>query len=517
VNTVPTDPGIFTVGSDGEGQAAALAAATYALVTTANPAGMRNGATSDTVQVYVTGLGVPVTGVALGTAGCISAAAYEGALGTSVMPNYTQSTLDGVVLQSTVGEFDSTKFPPCIAVSTTIGTEPTATVGGVAAVINYAAFVANTVTGLYQINLVLPSATNTFYTGYTPATPMAGTQLTNLTTPALLPVFITVGGVTSQAGVMIPVTPALAMTITPAFTSGTTYNLAIGHALGSAGQLAVTTIAGANSGSSAGVTYAVTSGALPAGLTLNTASGVISGTPAEDTAGTYNITVTATTGGATPLTGSESFSYYVPGGLFVTIGSVTTSTFGTLNNAIATVTAIGGTAPYNQFAITTPAVAITGLTITTAGVLHTDGTTPSGVYPITVTATDSAGLTGTVTFSFTVNLHVVVSSAAPGSISVSGGSTTAITTLTVTGGSGSYAYTIDASSADTGNAGNQNDLIFSSLTGTSILEVGTAAPSVSAMTIVVDVNDTGSAPAGAAGTAVAPQAQSVTITVTLTP
>ena len=57
---MPTDPGIFTVGSDGQGPAAALNLS-YALINSANPAAMRSGVgNSDTVQIYVTGLGVPL-------------------------------------------------------------------------------------------------------------------------------------------------------------------------------------------------------------------------------------------------------------------------------------------------------------------------------------------------------------------------------------------------------------------------------------------------------------------------
>ena len=55
-------------------------------------------------------------------------------------------------------------------------------------------------------------------------------------------------------------------------------------------------------------TYAVTSGALPAGLTLNTSTGVISGNPT--TAGVFTFTVTATNGSRTPAV-SNSVTYTV--------------------------------------------------------------------------------------------------------------------------------------------------------------------------------------------------------------
>ncbi|WP_258230368.1 putative Ig domain-containing protein, partial [Pseudomonas protegens] len=57
-------------------------------------------------------------------------------------------------------------------------------------------------------------------------------------------------------------------------------------------------------GGTAPYTYAITSGSLPAGLILNTATGAISGTPMAS--GTLNLTITATD--ANSATGSQAFS-----------------------------------------------------------------------------------------------------------------------------------------------------------------------------------------------------------------
>ena len=495
VNTVATDPGIFTVGSDGQGPAAALAASTYALINTANPAGMRNGAASDTVQIYVTGLGVPPSAAAYGSnsGACVAplGVGYLAALIGSVTPNPSLSTIDGAVLQDSLFPND---LPPCFS------TEPTATVGGVSATISYAAFVGNTVAGLYQVNLTLPSATNVFSPNY----PATSNQITNLTAPTQLPVFITAGGQTTQTGVMLNVAPALLMAHTPAYSTGTTYNLSIGHAFTS-------TITGTNNGASAGITYAVTAGALPKGLALTQSSNVatIAGTPAQGSAGTYNVTVTATNASAIPVTGSISFTYYVPGGLYVTTAGSPQSTFGAINNGIVTVIAVGGTAPYNSFAITTPSTAIAGLSITSGGILKTDGTTPAGTYQLTVTATDSAGLTGTVTFNLVIALSAVPAATANTAVTTGGGIQT-VTTITVTGYSGTGGTPLTCTVSDT--------VHFSCADAAGTVTLSTLTPTAMTATdpypVMVTVTDTATAPNAVTGGGNYGTQTTVTITVT---
>jgi large repetitive protein len=60
-----------------------------------------------------------------------------------------------------------------------------------------------------------------------------------------------------------------------------------------------------------GYQYSVTSGSLPAGLTLDPATGAISGTPAVAAKGSSLVTVTATDSAASPLTGSVTFTLTV--------------------------------------------------------------------------------------------------------------------------------------------------------------------------------------------------------------
>ncbi|MHB8680279.1 MAG: putative Ig domain-containing protein, partial [Rudaea sp.] len=144
------------------------------------------------------------------------------------------------------------------------------------------------------------------------------------------------------------------------------------------------------SGGTAPYTFAVTSGSLPAGLTLSSA-GVLSGTPTAG--GTFNFTVTATDSstGTGPYKGSLAYTLTVNAPT-ITL-SPTSLPNGTNNVAYAsqTITASGGTSPYT-YAVTSGALP-PGLTLSSAGVLS--GTpTAGGTFNFTVTATDSSTGTG---------------------------------------------------------------------------------------------------------------------------
>jgi len=142
------------------------------------------------------------------------------------------------------------------------------------------------------------------------------------------------------------------------------------------------------SGGTAPYTYAVTAGALPAGMTLSSA-GALSGTPAAG--GSFNFTITATDStGGTPVTGSQAYTLTVNAPTI----SVSPSSLpdGTLSVAYSqAITASGGTAPYT-YAITAGALP-TGLGLSSGGSLS--GTpTASGTFNFMVTATDSSTGTG---------------------------------------------------------------------------------------------------------------------------
>ncbi len=87
-------------------------------------------------------------------------------------------------------------------------------------------------------------------------------------------------------------------------------------------------------------TWSITSGSLPAGLSLNSASGAITGTPTAIVNATF--TVQATDSKA--LTGSKSLSINIRGAVSITPPTLPGGTVGTPYNA--TLTATGGVLPY---------------------------------------------------------------------------------------------------------------------------------------------------------------------------
>jgi uncharacterized protein (TIGR03437 family) len=181
-NVVAADPGIFATASNGTGQGAILNS-DYS----ANSAS-KAATVGTTVMIYATGLGAPnssaldtaATAAATYPKSCISTGAYMTAVNTqTIKPSPLWTTIDGAVIQSAL--LATNVFPPCFS------TAPVVTIGGKAATVTYAGFVADSVAGLYQINATIP---------------------TSVTAGAAVPVTIAVGAATSQPGVTMAVAAA---------------------------------------------------------------------------------------------------------------------------------------------------------------------------------------------------------------------------------------------------------------------------------------------------------------------
>jgi hypothetical protein len=141
------------------------------------------------------------------------------------------------------------------------------------------------------------------------------------------------------------------------------------------------------SGNTIGTVAYSTASTLPAGITLNSATGVLSGTPTQS--GTFPIVVTATD--ANSCSGSGATYTLVIGCQVITVNNpaTTSSPAGTPLSINFTQSGAIGTATF-----TTASTLPTGLTLDPDGTLH--GTpTGNGPFPIAVTVTDSNNCTGT--------------------------------------------------------------------------------------------------------------------------
>ena len=200
------------------------------------------------------------------------------------------------------------------------------------------------------------------------------------------------------------------------------------------------------SGGVAPYTFAVTNGSLPTGLTLDTNTGQISGTPTV--AGTFNFDITATD--ANGCTGVTSYSVTMSCPV-ITVNPATlpNGTVGTLYDQ--TVSGSGGVAPYT-FAVTNGSLP-TGLTLNTSTGQISGTPTAAGTFNFDVTATDANGCTGVTSYSITMNCPVITVNPAtlPNGIigvlydqTVSGSGGTAPYTFAVTNGSLPNGLTLDS-------------------------------------------------------------------------
>jgi hypothetical protein len=186
-----------------------------------------------------------------------------------------------------------------------------------------------------------------------------------------------------------------------AFSNGTTTNTVTvtnpGNQTGTVGTAASLQINATDSASGQTLTYSATG--LPAGLSINASTGLISGTPT--TAGSSSVTVTAkdTTGAS----GSASFTWTINSttGNTVTVTNPGNQT-GTVGTAAslqisATDSASGQTLTYSATGL--PA----GLSINASTGLISGTPTTAGSNSVTVTAKDTTGASGSASFTWTIS------------------------------------------------------------------------------------------------------------------
>ena len=152
------------------------------------------------------------------------------------------------------------------------------------------------------------------------------------------------------------------------------------------------------SGGTAPYTFSVSSGALPPGLTLNPASGAITGSPTI--AGTFTFSITATD--VNGCSGSRLYSITIAtAGCPIITLSPTTLPPGTINTPYSqSVTATGGTAPYT-YAVSSGALPA-GLSLNPLTGLISGTPQLTGLFNFTIQATDSLGCIGARPYTITI-------------------------------------------------------------------------------------------------------------------
>ena len=215
-------------------------------------------------------------------------------------------------------------------------------------------------------------------------------------------------------------------------------------------------------GGTAPYVFNINSGSVPAGLTLNTSTGELSGTP-TGAPGTYNFTIRALD--ANNCAGTRSYALVLA---CPTLSITQNSVPGAVQYsayAAQTLTATGGTAPY-IWSITSGALPV-GMSLSAGGVISGTPTAAPGTYNFTVRASDTYSCVVSKAFSLAVSCPTLTFS--PATLASAVQYSAYSRTITASGGTSSYTYSIIAGALPTGLSMSSAGII----TGTTSVAPGT--------------------------------------------
>lgn len=242
-------------------------------------------------------------------------------------------------------------------------------------------------------------------------------------------------------------TVAIAPATMSLMTVGTSYNLSI-----------------TASGGTAPYSYAITAGSLPAGLSLNTSTGTLSGTPTVAAMYSFTVTATDSSTGSGPYTGARAYSGTVAAAAVPVVTAISPTSGSTTGGTTVTIT---GTGFVGTTAVRFGATAATGFTVN--GATQITAIAPAGTGTIDVRVTTAGGTSATsVADQFTYIDTPTVSSLSPSVGHASGGSTVVITG---SGFSGATAVTFGATAATGFTVNSATQITATSPAGTGTVDI----------------------------------------------
>jgi hypothetical protein len=195
------------------------------------------------------------------------------------------------------------------------------------------------------------------------------------------------------------------------------------------------------SGGAAPYSYAVTSGTLPAGLNLDSATGVISGTPTTN--GDFPFTITATDNNG--CQGSQNYTINIVD-CAITIDPPLLPN-GTVGVAYSQAISANGGNPTYTFAVTTGALP-DGLTLDNSTGVISGTPTLQGSFNFTITAVDSVGCSGSRNYTLNITCPAIVLS--PVTLPDGQPAIPYNQTISASGGTSPYTFTLVSGSLPSG-------------------------------------------------------------------
>ena len=193
------------------------------------------------------------------------------------------------------------------------------------------------------------------------------------------------------------------------------------------------------SGGTGPYAWSVSAGSLPAGITLNSASGLLSGTPTAAGTSNFTIKVTDTAGQAA----TQATSLAIVSGPSLSFPAPPSGEIGVAYSY--TLTASGGTGPY-AWSVSSGSLPA-GITLNSASGLLSGTPTAAGTAAFTIKVTDAAGQAATQATSLTIISGPTLSFAAPPAGEIGAAYSY---TLTASGGTGPYAWSVSGGSLPAG-------------------------------------------------------------------